>query len=475
MRTGDTAIAVKVQRPLWKPLEGPHLLQTIDTPARSRLYGLVPCGVGTVWGESLTSYLNRLGWRHGVSPRALVAREMVPHLSSEHLPPQLSAFYRQAATNLNGNGSFALEWSTLLERLTGRPDLHLLTLQWWIGDLASHGHFKKVPVWCPLCYAEWKEKHLPIYQPLLWQYQVVTMCSQHKGPLDERCPHCRKTQSVITANQSPLGACTQCGAWLGTRADAQSEPMSYEEVLWQQWVIRALEELLVANLSSGPLQWEHFFTGLTICLQEHGAYSRLERLTGISRSLFYRWPGRPRTPRLSTLSHPYIPSLETILEFCYACDVTPLQVMTNQLAPLRDLIRAGTSPRPARPRRPAPDRLDRERCLELINAILDGREEPLGLRQIAKRQGCTDHTLLTHFPQECVLITKLARDHRKQRQERRLQQVRDQVRQTVITLDAQGIFPSHRRLRMMFPPGVMRMPEANAAWHAALRELGLEQ
>ena len=27
---------------------------------RSRLYGLEPCEVGTIWGECLTSYLNRL-------------------------------------------------------------------------------------------------------------------------------------------------------------------------------------------------------------------------------------------------------------------------------------------------------------------------------------------------------------------------------------------------------------------------------
>jgi hypothetical protein len=30
----------------------------------------------TVWSESLTSYMNRLGWQHGVSPRALAAQEM---------------------------------------------------------------------------------------------------------------------------------------------------------------------------------------------------------------------------------------------------------------------------------------------------------------------------------------------------------------------------------------------------------------
>jgi hypothetical protein len=216
--------------------------QMIDIPPRSRLYGLVPYEVGTIWAESLTSYLNRLGWRHGVSPRTLVAQEMLPHLSNEHLPLNWKSFYRQAALKLNGNGDLAQTWSTLLERLTGRSDLHLLISQWWIGNLASHGHFKRRPIWCSVCYAEWKEKHLPIYQPLLWQYRVVTMCLQHKRLLDERCPYCHKTQSALSAKISQPGECTQCGIWLGTKADVESEPINDDEVIWQQWVIYALEE-----------------------------------------------------------------------------------------------------------------------------------------------------------------------------------------------------------------------------------------
>jgi hypothetical protein len=35
-------------------------IDDVSMSPRSRLYGLVPCGLGTVWTESLTSYLNRL-------------------------------------------------------------------------------------------------------------------------------------------------------------------------------------------------------------------------------------------------------------------------------------------------------------------------------------------------------------------------------------------------------------------------------
>src|SRR5258706_9607052 len=473
-KKGLSAIAVRIRRPIVDFQGNQSAQSALGVPPRSRLYGLVPCGVGTSWTESLTSYLNRLGWVHRVSPLGLVTQELVPHLSSEHLPSPLTVFCRYVAMSLNGNGDLALEWSTLLEKLTGQSDLSLLTLHRWVGNLLSRGHLQKTPAWCPICDTEWREKGHPIYQPLLWQYQMITLCPQHYHRLKMRCPQCARPQSAISANRFQPGACTQCGAWLGTETDARLEQVSDDQIVWHQWVIHALEELYQASFSVEPPQWEKFFSGLAICLQEQGAYSRLERLTGIRRSLFYRWPVRPCAPHASPFSHSYIPSLETILEFCYACDVTPLQIMTHQLAPLREVVQKELVSRPSRPRRPAPVRVNHQKCLELIQAILDGREDPLSIRQLAKRLGCGERALTTHFPRECAFITKRTQEYRKQHQEQRLALACDLVRQAVMTLHIQGIYPSHRKVRAMLPAGLMRMPEANATWHEVLRELGLD-
>lgn len=452
--------------------EGQTHLNENMLPKRSKLYGMTPCGEG-LWSESLTSYLNRLGWRHGVAPRILIAEVVTPYLNSDHLPPQWGVFYQQSATHLNGNGSLALEWSTLLERLTGRSDLHLLTLLWWIGNLSNRGHLRTLPAWCPQCYRTWREQGSPIYQPQMWMFKIVTICPQHHRQLEDQCPCCHKPQSFIATPKSGPGRCTQCGAWLDTELDTQPLPVGGDERSWQEWVIHVLKEMRSTSISSHLPQWELFFTNLTTCLKEQRGYAQFARLTGFGRSLLYRWPDGTGTPRPRTLSHPYIPSLETILECCYACNITPLQVMNNELASLIDLLQAGTAERPVRPRRPASDRVDRERCLELINAILEGREEPLSLYQVGKRLGHNERTLHTHFPQECGLIIKRAQEHRKQRQEQRLEGVREQVRQAVIILHTQGLFPSHRRLRTMLPPGVMHMLEANVVWRTVLRELGL--
>ena len=52
----------------------------------------------------------------------------------------------------------------------------------------------------------------------------------------------------------------------------------------------------------------------------------------------------------------------------------------------------------------------------------------------------------------------------------------DSMRQAMLTLHVQGIFPSHHKVRaLLSDPNLMRMPEASATWHAVRRELGLER
>src|SRR6266567_6627770 len=90
---------------------------------RSRLYSLVPCEVGTLWTECFTSYLNRLGWTHHVSPRAMVVQEVMPYLNkTQALSRQwIGSLSRGYAMSMNGVGTPALEWVEALSHLTMRP------------------------------------------------------------------------------------------------------------------------------------------------------------------------------------------------------------------------------------------------------------------------------------------------------------------------------------------------------------------
>src|SRR5712691_6608520 len=107
-------ISVRIVRSAMEYMGQQTKFQALDVPPRSRLYGLVPCNIETIWSESLTSYLNRLGWAHGVSPRDLVVQEMLPFLSSKpklsSSPGWLPTFSgKGGAISLNGMRSLALE------------------------------------------------------------------------------------------------------------------------------------------------------------------------------------------------------------------------------------------------------------------------------------------------------------------------------------------------------------------------------
>lgn len=466
--TGQTAVAIRILSPAMVHRETQIMLHMSNVPPRSRLYGLAPREVGTIWVESLTSYLNRLGWMHGVSPRALVVQEIVPYLSQDYPRHQLATFSRATAMNINGNGSVALEWSSILERLTARPSLNLLTLHHWIGDLPSRGHLREKPSWCPVCYTEWRKQNTPLYQPLMWLFQIVTICPRHKRQLQDHCPHCQKHQSIIARETFP-GHCTQCNAWLGTDLDSlQEQEIDGKTLEWQEWVISTLEELRVANSLTSALSWERFFASLEICINERGGCSKLTELTGIPRTSFYLWLGRMQCSRN------YSPSLEMILGFCYTCNLSPLDIMADPSS-LISFVQSEMPPQHLRSHHFERKSVDRDRCLQFIQAVLDGREEPLGASQVAERLGHTQRALLRYFPQECVLLTKQAQEYRKQRGRLYRERVCEEVRQAVMSLHAQGIFPSHRRVRpLLSNPNFMRMPEASAAWHAARRDLGLE-
>jgi len=444
----------------------PPLLPVEHLPPRSRLYNLVPNAIGTPWCESLTGYINRLGWTHHVPPRALMAQEIVPRLDDHlRLVAPVGVFGTKWAMSLNGAGGMTKPWIGVLSSLTTRLDLHLLTLPSWIGDLSPRWQLRETPAWCPCCLSSWRESGLPLYQPLLWMIRVVTICPHHKTPLIDHCPRCQKPQLVFASSKTQSGECTFCRYWLEKDANVPSDQeVSNEHMAWQDWIWATLKELQAASFTAGILTWELFFRHLASYLKEQKGYSRLAQATGIDRTVLYRWVDPDDT---------YSPSLETILKFCYVCQVTPLQVMNGQLDPLQLVVQRGTglrSPLPSRQNQ----RINRERCQMALQAALESQNEPMTLTQVAQQVGYVDRQLVYHFPEECKLVTQRAKDYRQQRKAQRIAQVRENIQQAVLSLHTQGIYPSLHKVQAFLPSGLMRMPEARDAWHDALRDIGFE-
>ena len=225
-----------------------------------------------------------------------------------------------------------------------------------------------------------------------------------------------------------------------------------------------LEELRSAFVSSGLPPWEQFFTNLSTSCEARGEQSRLAELAGLARGQLARWLRRSCTP-----------TLQSILEFCYVCNVTPLQVLRGNLTPLKRVVQEGTPyrlPRARRPFRP----VDRERCLERIQAVLSGREEPVGYVQIAKQLGYRKSVFEYHFPQECALLTKQIKAYRRQRKEQRIARVQEEVRQATLAIHAQGLYPSQNKVAdLLSDPNLLFQPEAKTTWRAQCRELGWDR
>ena len=254
---------------------------------RSRLYDLAPYKIGTPWCESLTGYINRLGWTHHVPPRALVAQEIVPRLDEgSRLAAPVGVFGAKQAMSLNGAGVATEPWAEVLSDLTSRKDLLLPTLPLWVGDLPLRWQLRITPAWCPLCISDRRRKGQPLYQPLHWMIRVITLCPQHKIPLIDHCPSCQKPQLVFATSKTQPGECTSCGYWLGKETNmVDAQDMSEELMNWQGWVWERLRELQVVSLTTETFTWEPFFRSLGAYLQEQKGYSRLAQATGIDRTV----------------------------------------------------------------------------------------------------------------------------------------------------------------------------------------------
>jgi hypothetical protein len=431
-------------------------------PPRTLLYHLAPQAPEAIWCESLTSYINRLGRAHHVSPRTLVAEVINPLLPSPN--PFVAAFGAQAAMGLNGNGEQSKGWQTVLERLTGQVHLHRLTFETVLGDFPSMRILRKTPAWCPMCLAEWKCAGQTLYQPLIWMLQVVTICPTHQTPLVDRCPACHRYQKVLATNKTPPFECTSCSVWLGDESSPRrTGKETTQQLAWQAWICSILEELQTASLMEGSLSWQVFFTQLVHYLRERkGAFRKLALAIGAEPTNFHGWVTNQDV------------ALSTLLTFCYRCEVTPWQVMQGQLEPLERIIQGGasrSSPFPPRPNR----RVDRDAYASYLDAALNREGVPPSLRDVARELGYGSTSQLTyHFPEKCALIAQRYAEYRDQRKQQRLLKVREDVRQAVFSLHAQGEYPLIYKLSDVFPNGLMRQREARNAWREALQELGRE-
>ena len=448
----------------------------IIIPPRSYLYCMEPIGISTAFVESLTSYLSRLAQMHLVYPGHLLVEELFPlfqraYLPNRHYNNNLTAFWKDSAT-LNSINLSTQDWVQALEKLTLRNDLRYLTMLAWSEVLSPKYLLRRSKAWCSSCYREWHESGTKRYEPLLWMLEVVTVCSRHNCYLDTQCVNqkCKRHLSMLASHTRP-GYCDYCGCWLGELTEPLSvgRVPSEDELKWQKWVIEGVGELLAAapTLPKRP-QSEIFARAVIGQLNTvfDGNVSALARRLQVSRRTIRDWANNAQAPQLDSL-----------LQFCYLFGISPLRLIesdsTDDGYAKNDIT---VSLELKRKTKKHYRTFNAEQTRSALEEELSEKKDPPPPMSAVAKQLHYDQTFLhNHFPDLCCAISDRFRAYRKKQRVERNQRILEEVQQTTRQVYEQGVYPSQERVRLLLAkPGSMREAGALAAWHATLRELGIE-
>jgi AraC-like DNA-binding protein len=119
-------------------------------------------------------------------------------------------------------------------------------------------------------------------------------------------------------------------------------------------------------------------------------------------------------------------------------------------------------------------RFDRERAQHALEAALQvTAEAPPSMKAVARNLGCSPNRVRKHFPELCRAVSKQYKEAQATKRMQRVQSLRREVRDVVLTIHQQGRYPSMRQVaKHLNNSGVLREPEVKAAWREAVQELG---
>jgi transcriptional regulator with XRE-family HTH domain len=456
-------------------------LQKPPIPSRSRLYHLEPIGIGTPYVESLTGYVARLAEAHCLTTSVLIRDQVAPLIEQEYMfnrkKPNLNRL-RERSQHLNGTKLKAAALVEALETLTLYPGLRCLTMLSWNEVISQKGLLRNVQGWCPNCYEEWRQAGKVIYEPLIWTFNVVTVCSHHYQYLQLYCPHCYKQLSILATYSRP-GYCSKCGEWLGISTGVQasdSKILLLDELKWQLWVIDNLGELIaMAPYISSSLPKQTIAKAISSYTNNAnvGSTDTFLHLIGASKGLLNSWR-----------KNKTIPQIYTVLKICFCLGISLTELLTQNFFTLDTdvikleaqdkLIKKLTYPMDIISSKKNYKKTNIEEIQSTLVSILEMNEyPPPSMNEVARRVGIPAMTLRSSCLDLCHEISARYLCYCKASKQEREEKLRNQIRQAVFELHGKGITPHHKNVEKLLPkPGIMREKEAVTAFREARRELG---
>ena len=94
------------------------------------------------------------------------------------------------------------------------------------------------------------------------------------------------------------------------------------------------------------------------------------------------------------------------------------------------------------------------------------------MRTVAKRLNHSPRELREHFPELNRAICGRRKDYYKVHHEKKILQLKDEIRQATLKIHSQGLYPSSRRVgSLLSDPAAMRDPAISKIRHEILEEL----
>lgn len=416
---------------------------------RSRLYNLKPIGMGTGHAESLTSYIARLAAAHSLTPAVLLGRTLTSvmdkrywlqdgaHPGSRRSP--LGNSFGEYAKAINGIGVIAKDWVTALQNLNLRSDLNLLTMLPWADVFTHRNLLRPSRTWCPSCYHDWRLDGQQVYEPLLWTFRDLEVCTKHQRRLISQCQHCGQRIPWLGRCAQP-GYCSKCGEWLGASLDKVSNetPILDHELEQQIWIGKSLEELIIAarRLPSPPK--ERTAQSISLCVNQasDGVMNRFARLIGKRKNTVWGWQhGQTQIP------------IDDLLRICNRVGISLVDFLYADAFVLDDidLIQTPTAVSGVKAIGRSPRHLDPKATKDALLTIL--KQQPsLSMKEVATRIDLNKRLLYKRFPDLCKPISMRHKEHRRKEQQRAHMVMADKVNKTRTGLHNIGLYPSRRRV-----------------------------
>lgn len=425
--------------PLVEELE----VDVLPLPPRSELYALPIENPSTACREGLLSYIVRLARAYAVNPRRMI-REVFPQIDVAFEKLRYASFFTRYAGTLNGLGHYAEIFAQIICHLTGGVPAHRMTLLPLQALFPSNGAglLAKRPKWCPVCIQTRVHSGLDVYRPLVWSFELYTMCHVHGHQLAEHCEHCGRTQPFIPKFPD-LGWCAYCLRPLDNtiRSERHAAHGRLTTGL-DRWVSEAIADL-VEHLH------EYSYQATQNCFAQF-VKTNVEFHAGGNRAAFCRALGLPRWILTKWFAAGEKPSLPQLLTICYGLQIFPSGILlTDSAEPLHETrlpLRRVPEKLFHRTERPLLDTEERRRIaaeLEVAEAVPDDIRT---LAEIARELGQSRTCLTYWFPDQCAAIRAKHAAFRRRKTADRERQERAAVVQVVQDLCEKGEYPGRKKV-----------------------------